>query len=125
METVIAVASGGALGAVLRYWLYNFVHDLMGKGFPYGTIAVNVLGSLAMGFLYVWLFDRYSLGSQWRAFLLVGLLGGFTTFSAFSIETVNLAEQGEYLKSLSNIGVSVIACVGAAGLGVVIATHVE
>lgn len=117
MSVIAAVAAGGALGAVARFGVYNGVHVVLGRDFPYGTLAVNVLGSLAMGFLYIWLFDRLNVGEVWRAFLLVGCLGAFTTFSAFSIETLNLMEQGHYVRSLVNVTASVVSCVGAAALG--------
>ena len=118
MNTVLAIGTGGALGALSRYWMYNGVHALLGRSFPYGTLTVNVLGSLAIGFLYVWLFDRLNVGSDWRAFLVVGFLGAFTTFSAFSIETLNLMQQGSMTKSLVNIFANVMICVAAAWLGV-------
>ena len=115
---VLAIAAGGALGAVLRFWMSNGVYALLGRGFPYGTLAVNVLGSLLMGFLFVLLIDKLSLGPNWRAALLIGLLGAFTTFSAFSIETLNLIEEGETMKTLLNTALSVVLCVGAAWVGV-------
>ncbi len=114
----IAIASGGAVGALLRYWMSNGVYALLGRSFPFGTLAVNVLGSLLMGFLYVLLIDKLSLGPQWRAALLIGLLGAFTTFSTFSIETLNLIEEGEAMKALLNVVLSVVLCLGAAWLGV-------
>ena len=79
---------------------------------------VNVLGSLLMGFLYIMLIDKMSLGAVWRAALLVGLLGAFTTFSTFSIETLNLMEQGELVKALLNVVLSVVLCLFAAWIGV-------
>jgi len=118
LNTVLAIGTGGALGALSRYWMYNGVHALLGRSFPYGTLTVNVFGSLAIGFLYVWLFDRLNVGSDWRAFLVVGFLGAFTTFSAFSIETLNLLQQGSISKSLVNIFANVVICVAAAWLGV-------
>ncbi len=117
---VLAIAAGGALGAVLRFWMSNGVYALLGRGFPYGTLAVNVLGSLLMGFLFVLLIDKFSLGPNWRAALLIGLLGAFTTFSAFSMETLNLIEEGETMKALLNMGLSVVLCVGAAWAGVLV-----
>ena len=95
MNQVLAIAGGGAVGAVLRYWISSGVYALIGRGFPYGTLVVNVLGSLVMGFLYIWLLERMPGGVAMRAFLLIGLLGAFTTFSTFSVETLNLMEAGQ------------------------------
>jgi CrcB protein len=117
----LAIAAGGAVGALLRFWMSNGVYALLGRGFPYGTLAVNVLGSLLMGFLYIVMIERLSIGSEWRAFALIGLLGAFTTFSTFSIETLNLLEQADYAKALANMLLSVLACVAAAFLGVSLA----
>ncbi len=120
MGQVAAIAAGGAIGAVLRFWLSTAVYQLLGRSFPYGTLAVNVIGSLAMGLLFVLFTERMSLGPEWRAAILIGLLGSFTTFSTFSIETLNLIEQAYYLKALLNVIVSVVACIGAAWSGVII-----
>jgi CrcB protein len=120
----LAIAAGGGLGALLRYWTSSGVHALLGRGFPYGTLTVNVLGSLLMGFLYVWLLDRVVTGPLVRAFLLIGLLGGFTTFSTFSIESLNLIEAGQLLKAFANVMLSVTVCITAAGLGVLIARQI-
>ena len=114
----LAIAGGGAAGALLRFWMANAVYALVGRGFPYGTLAVNVLGSLLMGLLYVLLIDKLSLGPQWRAVLLVGFLGAFTTFSTFSIETLNLLEAGETMKAVLNVLLSMALCIGATWLGV-------
>jgi CrcB protein len=115
---VLAIAAGGALGALLRFWMSNGIYGLLGRNFPYGTLAVNVLGSLLMGFLYVLLIDKLALGPQWRAALLIGLLGAFTTFSTFSMETVNLVEAGEVFKALLNVLLSVSLCLFATWFGV-------
>ena len=114
----LAIAAGGAIGALLRFWVSNGVYTLVGRTFPYGTLAVNVLGSLLMGVLYVLLVDKLMLGGQWRAALLIGLLGAFTTFSTFSIETLNLLEEGEAIRALINVLLSVALCLGAAWVGV-------
>ena len=121
MYQSIAIAAGGALGALMRYWVSNGAYQLLGRDFPYGTLAVNVLGSLAMGLLYVLLVERSAAAPEWRALLLVGVLGAFTTFSAFSIETLNLLEDGALLRAVLNIVLSVVVCVAAAWLGVVVA----
>jgi len=121
MSQVLAIAGGGAIGAVLRYWMSTAVYAMAGRGFPYGTLAVNVLGSLVMGFLYIWLLERSLESAGMRAFLLIGLLGAFTTFSTFSIETLLLMEGGQYLRALVNTLASVVLCVAGAAFGVMLA----
>jgi len=124
LSQILAIAAGGALGAVLRFWVSSGAYAMLGRSFPYGTLAVNVIGSLVMGFLYVLMIDRLATGAEWRAFALVGLLGAFTTFSTFSIETLTLMQDALYLRAVLNILISVIACIGAAMLGVVLARQV-
>lgn len=119
MKQILAIALGGAMGALLRYWASTGIHTLIGRAFPYGTLAVNVAGSLLMGFLYVLLVERLALSVEWRAALLIGVLGAFTTFSTFSMETFALFEDGERLKALMNILLSVTFCLVAVWLGVV------
>ena len=82
---------------------------------------VNVLGCLLMGVLFVWLTERASLAPVWRAGLLIGVLGGFTTFSAFSMETVSLLEEGAQVKALLNVVSSVVVCLGATWVGMIAA----
>ena len=118
MTQMLAIAAGGAIGALLRYWTSIAVHSKFGTAFPYGTLIVNILGSLLMGFLYIWLIDRLVAGPAVRAFLLIGVLGAFTTFSTFSMETLNLLEAGQVGKALVNVLASVTLCIAAAGLGV-------
>ncbi|NOY63220.1 MAG: fluoride efflux transporter CrcB [Gammaproteobacteria bacterium] len=119
MTQLFAIAAGGAAGAVMRFTMSNWVYAVVGRSFPYGTLAVNVLGSLLMGVLYVLLTDRVTISAEWRGALLVGLLGAFTTFSTFSIETLNLIEQGERIKAVLNMVLSVGLCVGGTWLGVI------
>jgi CrcB protein len=124
LTQTIAIAAGGAAGALMRYWVSSGVYALLGRAFPWGTLVVNVLGSLAMGLLFVWLTERSSLGPEWRGLLLVGFLGAFTTFSTFSLETLHLIGSAAYLKAGLNMLLSVVACVFAAGLGVMIARQI-
>ena len=111
---------GGSIGAVLRYGASLGVVALMGRGFPYGTLFVNVSGSLLIGLLSVVLLERFNIGPEWRAAVLVGVLGSFTTFSTFSLETMNLLEQGELIAALANVFLSVSVCLLAVWLGVVL-----
>lgn len=117
---VIAIAAGGALGALLRYWTSAAIHHRFGQSFPYGTLFVNVSGSLIMGLLFVLLTERMELGVQWRAFFLVGMLGAFTTFSTFSMDTLLLLEKGEWINAMLNVLFNVFFCIGAAWVGVAI-----
>ena len=118
MKTILFIACGGAIGAVLRYGASLGVYGLLGRGFPYGTLFVNVTGSLLMGVLSILMLERFNVGPEWRAAILVGLLGSFTTFSTFSMETLNLLEQGDMMRAMANIAFSVIVCLAAVWLGV-------
>lgn len=118
MKTLLLIAFGGALGSVLRYGASLGAYSMLGRGFPYGTLFVNVTGSLLMGFLSIILLERFNISPEWRAAILVGLLGSFTTFSAFSFETLNLLEQGDMLRAFANIALSVIVCLIAVWIGV-------
>ena len=102
-----------------RFLVSGWTYAWLGRTFPYGTLSVNVIGSLLMGFLYVLFIERLSVDGAWRSLLLVGFLGAFTTFSTFSIETLNLVEEGAILKALANIIVSVVVCLLAVWAGVV------
>ena len=118
MLQTLSIAAGGALGAVLRYWVSSGVYHLTGRAFPYGTLVVNVVGSLAMGLLFVLLMERSAAAPEWRALLMVGLLGAFTTFSTFSMETLALMQEGAWVRAAANFALSVTACIAAAWLGV-------
>jgi fluoride exporter len=115
---ILLIAFGGAIGSVFRYWMSIGVYSLLGRDFPYGTLAVNVLGSFAMGFLAMFFVERFvEVAGEMRSLLLIGFLGGFTTFSSFSIETLGLLENGELIRALLNIGLSVGLCLIAVWLG--------
>ncbi len=124
MRQVLAIAAGGAVGSVLRFWMSNGVHLVAGRSFPYGTLVVNVLGCLIMSFLFVLFIDRLTGNPVLRAGILIGVLGGFTTFSSFSIETFNLIEQGSWAKAVANMGASLVLCVGATWFGVMLGRQV-
>ena len=122
---LIAIAVGGAIGAVLRFWVSSGVHLVAGRSFPYGTLTVNVIGSLCIGLLYVLFNERFEIAAPWRALLMVGVLGAFTTFSTFSMETLVLLEKRDILKALLNVTLNVVLCVFAAWIGVLIARGIE
>jgi CrcB protein len=120
----LAIGFGGALGALLRYWMSTGVYALLGRDFPYGTLAVNVLGSFLLGLCSVLLIDRLAIGPAWRAGVLIGGLGAFTTFSTFSLETLLLIEQGALLRALLNAVASVVLCLAFVWLGVLIGRQI-
>jgi CrcB protein len=124
MNQLLAIAGGGAVGALLRYWVSSATYAITGSDFPYGTLVVNVAGSLIMGFLYAWMLERTLADGALRSFLLIGLLGAFTTFSTFSIETLNLIESAQLMKAATNTVLSVALCVAAAAAGVAIARQI-
>ena len=117
MQQWIAIAAGGALGALARYGVASAVHGALGRGFPYGTLVVNALGSLLIGVCYVALVERTQAAGEWRALLMVGFLGAFTTFSTFSLESLGLLERAEYGKAVANVLLNVLLCLLAAGAG--------
>lgn len=120
MLQTMMIAFGGALGALLRFWVSTGFYQLLGRDFPYGTLAVNVIGSLLMGFLSIWMIDRL-FATEWKMAILVGLLGAFTTFSTFSLDTFYLIENQAYLKALLNITSNVLLCIIALWLGMLLA----
>jgi CrcB protein len=120
VNTLLAVGAGGALGSIARYLMTLAIQRLAGANFPAGTVAVNVLGSFAIGLLYVWLVERDA-SPMLRALLMVGLLGGFTTFSSFSLETVTLMMQASYGRAALNVLLSVGLCIGGTMLGIALA----
>jgi len=118
---ILAIALAGALGALLRYGLSNGIHRMLGRDFPYGTLCVNVLGSVLIGYLFVMFLERSLLSETTRTAILVGMLGSFTTFSTFSLETVNLASSGQLGRAALNIILSVTLCLVGTSAGILIA----
>jgi len=117
LKTLMFIAVGGAFGAIMRFLSQATVYELVGKSFPYGTLFVNVVGSFLMGLMSIVLIEKFNLGAHWHLAILVGVLGSFTTFSTFSIETLVLFEQGDLFKAFTNITISIILCVGAVWAG--------
>lgn len=124
MLNTLLIFLGAGTGGVCRYWISNIIYSILGRQFPYGTLVVNVSGCFLMGILFVLLLERFDgVGPQLRSFLLIGFLGGYTTFSSFSIETLNLLESGDTLNGLLNILLSVILCITATWAGVLGGRH--
>ncbi len=121
------VALGGALGSVARYWCSGVVARAMGETFPWGTLIVNVSGSLVIGFIATVSGPdgRFLIPPEARQFMMVGILGGYTTFSSFSLQTLSLARDGEWLLAGANIVGSVVLCLIAVWVGHMLAVMVN
>ena len=116
-QQLALVMAGGALGAAGRFWLSGSLLRQLGHGFPWGTLAVNIAGSFLAGFLIVWLEGRGPSALYWRAFLLVGILGGLTTFSALMVECLLFAKSDRNELMLLYVGVSLVAGLLAIWMG--------
>jgi CrcB protein len=119
MITYLYIAIGSALGGMARYWCSGFVAERLGETFPWGTIFINILGSFVIGFFATFSGpdSRYIVSPNMRQFVMVGLCGGYTTFSSFSLQTLNLIRDGEVAAAGANIGLSVLLCLVAVWLG--------
>jgi CrcB protein len=120
MTVILAIASGGAMGAVLRHLIGQASLKLLGSSFPYGTLSVNVLGSLIMGLLIAYFAHHWNPSHEVRAFLTVGLLGAFTTFSTFSLDVATLWERGDQTGAFLYILISVVLSITALFAGLFI-----
>jgi len=118
MRLVLAVALGSAVGGVARFLLSAWIEQRTASSFPYGTLLVNVSGSLLLGFLATWTFETAGVSAELRALLTTGLCGGYTTFSTFSLETVALAEEGALGRAAVYVLLSVACSVLAAFAGI-------
>lgn len=116
-ELILAVAVGSAAGGVARYLLTEAVQLRTGANFPFGTLLVNIVGCFALGFLTQAVLQQHDASPRLRAFLTIGLCGGFTTFSAFSLETVRMLEEGHVARASGYIGASVVLGMVALWLG--------
>jgi fluoride exporter len=127
MQLYLLIALGGALGSVLRFFLDGVVTAQFGATFPWGTLVVNVTGSFLIGFIYTLTepAGRWFATPEIRLFLMTGICGGYTTFSAFSLRTLTLARGGEWLYAGANIVASVILCLLAVWLGYVLGTFLN
>lgn len=118
-KEIIVVAIGGAFGSVCRFLLSRFVQIIIPfQQLPWGIIFVNILGCFCIGILFALFSHQLLLNPLWRAGLVIGILGGFTTFSSFSLDTIHLLMRGSVMLALSNVLISLVACLSATALGV-------
>jgi len=123
MASYFWIAIGGALGSIARYWCSGVAARLFGETFPWGTLFVNILGSFVIGFFATLTGPdgRVYMGSVSRQFVMIGICGGYTTFSSFSIQTLSLMQDGEWTRAGANIVFSVVCCLVAVWAGYVLA----
>lgn len=119
----LAIALGGALGAMARFGLSHQIYLWLGRDFAWGTLLVNMLGSFLIGLLTILLIDKWAASTEVKALLIIGFLGSFTTFSTFSFETLQYIQTGELYKALLNISAGVIGCLLAVWLGLWAGRH--
>jgi len=117
MKQIFLIAAGGSLGAIARYGVSNLVHASMNASFPWGTLVVNISGSFLIGGL-VEFFDASLFPTEWRSFLAIGFFGAYTTFSTYTLETVNMLRDGELKLAAANILAGNIAGIVAVVLGI-------
>jgi CrcB protein len=124
ISTYLWIALGGALGSMARFWLAAFVAVKLGPQFPWGTILINIVGSFVIGFFATFSGPggRILASFNARAFVMVGICGGFTTFSAFSLQTLDLARESRWLQAGGNVVLSVVICLLAVWAGHALAT---
>ena len=120
VSQLLVIMLGGGLGATARFLVSTKISEKLGNSFPYGTLTVNMIGSFVMGLLAIILVERMQLDPLYRLGIFVGFLGAFTTFSTFSMETLNLFDQGMPMRALLNIFSSVLFSVLAVWLGVLL-----
>jgi CrcB protein len=127
MLSYVCVALGGAVGTTARYWLSGVVARSVGETFPWGTLVINVTGSFVIGFFGALTGPdgRVFVGSTARQFVMIGICGGYTTFSSFSLQTLNLMNDGEWFRAGANVCLSVLLCMIAVWVGVVLANLIN
>ena len=121
MFDFLAISLGAIIGANARYWMSRSALRLFGQTFPYGTLAINVLGSFILGFFMIWTMERVMVDPRWRLLIAVGFCGGFTTFSSYAFESMALMEQGQWLLLGANIVSNNLLSLAAALAGMALA----
>jgi CrcB protein len=119
LQQIIIAGLGGFIGSACRFWLASVSYRLLGQDFPYGTMIVNILGCFLIGLLMSIFEERFLVSPNLRIFLTIGILGGFTTFSSFSFESLSLLREGNYFSGMSNILITLIGCLSATWIGTI------
>jgi len=117
IKMYLSIALGGALGACLRFFISDTMLKMLGRGFPFGTLTVNIIGSLFLGVVFGLLEKQVLSASPYKSFIVIGFLGALTTFSTFSMDSLLLLQQGHIVKMILNITLNVVVCIFMAWLG--------
>jgi CrcB protein len=116
MLDVLVICLGAIVGANARYFISRYAAQLLGSVFPYGTLFINVVGSVIVGFFVVWTSERVLVDPRWRLLIVIGFCGSLTTFSSYAFETISFFERGQWLLMLTNIfGNNLLCLAGALG----------
>ena len=121
VKDFLVISLGAIFGANARYFLSRYAAKIMGSTFPYGTLIINVIGSLIVGFFVVWTTERVLVNPRWRLLVVVGFCGAFTTFSSYAFETMSYFEQGQWVLMLTNFLSNNLLCLAAALAGMALA----
>ena len=121
MKDFLAISVAAIVGANLRYLLSRFAAKELGSNFPYGTLGINVVGSVIVGFFVIWASERVLIDPRWRLLVVIGFCGSFTTFSSYAFETMAYFEQGQWALMLANVFSNNLLCLGGALAGMALA----
>jgi fluoride exporter len=121
VKDFLAISVAAIVGANLRYVLSRFAARELGSIFPYGTLAINIIGSFIVGFFVIWTTERVLVDPRWRLLVVIGFCGSFTTFSSYAFETMSYFEQGQWTLMLANIFSNNLLCLGGALAGMALA----
>jgi CrcB protein len=121
LKDFLAISVAAIVGANLRYLLSRFAAKELGSNFPYGTLGINVVGSVIVGFFVIWTTERVLIDPRWRLLVVIGFCGSFTTFSSYAFETMAYFEQGQWALMLANIFSNNLLCLGGALAGMALA----
>jgi len=121
MIDVLIISLAAIVGANARYFVSRFAARELGAAFPYGTLAINIVGSFIVGFFVVWTSERVLIDPRWRLLVVVGFCGSFTTFSSYAFESMAFFDKGQWLMMIANVVSNNLLCLGAALGGIVLA----